>query len=92
MANQRTTFGKRQREQNRKDRNAAKVERLAKARAEARTQRESQPTIGVDASTTDGQPPVAASNGTPVATPSTPATPSAPVPSPAPSSTTRKRP
>lgn len=41
MANQRTTFGKRQREQTRKDKLRAKQERLAVRRAEARVVKES---------------------------------------------------
>jgi hypothetical protein len=43
MANQRTTFMKRQREQNKKDKHRAKEQRLAARRAEARSLRESPP-------------------------------------------------
>lgn len=44
MTNQRTTFAKRQREQNKKDKFAAKQQRLAARRAEALAQRDAPPT------------------------------------------------
>jgi hypothetical protein len=62
MSGQRTTFLKRQREQNRKDKARAKQERLAARRAAAREARSSSPAIdGAPTSTDapialDGQP------------------------------------
>lgn len=43
MSNQRTTFAKRQREQNKKDKFAAKQQRLAARRAEALRQKDAPP-------------------------------------------------
>jgi hypothetical protein len=48
MSNQRTTFLKRQREQNRKDKAKAKQERLAARRAAALNAPEEPPIVGLD--------------------------------------------
>ncbi len=63
MANQRTTFGKRQREQNRKDKLRAKQERLAARRAAPAG--EKGPPIDWSEAVGFGPPPDASNDGSP---------------------------